>query len=143
MARPNRIELKTVGKREEAIAAGIFKPGHLLELTSVGKVQKHSVAGGAAELLFALEDALQGKTVIDAYAVGDVAFFIKALPGDEVLARLAQGQDVAIAAVLKSDGAGALTAQGGTGTILARAIEAVDNNPGTGEEFIRVRVGAT
>lgn len=86
----NQILLTEMGGfHEEYPAAAALKPGHLIELTSATKVQKHSTSGGAAQKMFAKEDALQGKTIDDAYAADDVVFGYIAQPGDRLQARVA------------------------------------------------------
>lgn len=66
--------------------AAAITPGHLVERTSAGLVQKHSTAGGAADKLFALEDAHQGKGITDAYANSTPIQVWKAIPGERVYA---------------------------------------------------------
>jgi hypothetical protein len=105
----NRIVLISVaGRHEEAVAVGICSPGHLLKIDSAGKVLKHATLGGTTERLFAKEDALQGKTKADAYAVGDVVSFHVAAPGDEINALLKPGVSYAIGDDLVSAGDGTL-----------------------------------
>ncbi len=95
---------------EEYEAAAAFYPGHLLELTSDGKVQKHSGAGKTAVAMFAIEDALQGKGlgINGAYAAGDRVRCLIAQPGDQVYARLADEETVVIGDFVESNGAGGL-----------------------------------
>jgi GNAT superfamily N-acetyltransferase len=90
----------------EAVAA--ITPGDLVEITSAGKVQKHSGAGKTAAAAFAIEDALQGKGlgVEDAYAAGDRVRVWNAIPGEEVYARLADEENVAIGDFVESNGYG-------------------------------------
>jgi hypothetical protein len=59
-------------------------------------------------------------------------------PGDEIVALLAAGQDVSMGAFLVSNGDGGLKA--GSSNIVCRALEAVDNNPGTDFKTILVEV---
>lgn len=104
----NRIVLIGCGRQEEAVAVGILSPGHLIKLDSAGKVLKHATEGGYSERAFAVEDALQGKTKSDAYAVGDVVTYHLAAPGDEVQAVLKAGVSYAIGDDLISAGDGTL-----------------------------------
>ncbi len=60
---PKRIHLLGDGRHEEAVAGGTIRPGDLIKLNSDGEVVVHGSAGGNAEALFALEDALQGKEI--------------------------------------------------------------------------------
>lgn len=103
-----RIVLIGCGRQEEALAVGIFSPGHLLKLDSAGKVLKHATEGGYSERAFAVEDALRGKTTADAYAVADLATYHLAAPGDEVQAILKAGVAYAIGDDLISAGDGTL-----------------------------------
>lgn len=93
---------------EEALAVGIFSPGHLLKTDSAGKFLKQTTAGDFSEKLFAKEDAYQGKTIADAYAVGDLAFAHIAQPGDIVNALLKPGVSYAVGDELINAGDGTL-----------------------------------
>src|SRR5687768_8197341 len=117
------IRLKGKPRPEEARASGIVKPGMLIKEVSGGTVTFHSTAGGAAAPKFAVEDALQGKTVRDAYAVGDLVFIDEAKSGDEMAVILKAGQTVVEGGGLESAGDGTLRAVT-SGEIIARAREA-------------------
>lgn len=93
-------------RHEEFVASGICKPGHLLQLDSNNKVLKYATAGGASRMV-AKEDALQGKTVTQAYAVGDVVPTHLMAATDKVQLRLpAAAPAVVIGDRLVSDGTG-------------------------------------
>lgn len=92
----------------EFAAAAAITPGMLIELTSAGTVQAHSNAGQNAIKMFATEDALQGNSVDDAYAAADLVQCWCPVPGDQVSAILADGENVAIGDFLESNGAGKL-----------------------------------
>lgn len=95
------------GIREEFVAAAAISPGHLVEVTSAGKVQKHSTASGnVAPVMVALEDSMQGNDVADAYALNDVVQCAVLRPGDRVQMILKDGQNVAIGDKLESAGDG-------------------------------------
>lgn len=105
-----KIDIKCYGRHEEAAAAEALKPGHLLVLGSAGTLTKHASNGGFAELLIAKEDALQGKTVDDAYASGDIVAHLIPLRGDVFLGRLAAAAPaVVVGNLLKSAGDGTFT----------------------------------
>lgn len=106
----NRIVLgPTQGRFEEALASGIFSPGHLIALGSDGGFTAHAVKGGKTLLRVAVEDALQGaKTVSTAYAVGDRATSYIPRSGETLQMRLPIGRSVAIGDLLISNGDGAL-----------------------------------
>jgi hypothetical protein len=87
------------GHRDERVAAGAIKPGHLVAVDSDDKVAVHATYGGHAELMFALEDSLQGNIISTAYAAADVVFTYQALPGDIINARC----PALAAAIVKGD----------------------------------------
>jgi len=91
-------------------AASAITPGDLVELTSAGKVQRHSTASGNAARMFALENELEGEGLNDDYAAGDRVQVWFPNPGDIVYARLADEQSVTIADFLESAGNGCLQA---------------------------------
>lgn len=147
MTRPNTILLigQCRGRHEEYKAKAALKPGHLIEQvldSSEAKVQKHSTYGGPAERMFATEDALQGKTVIDAYAIDDVVMCHLALPGDVILGRLPIGAAaVVLCDKLISNGDGALVkapALGGTQLYVNAAASTAVSNGVTTEQFFDV-----
>jgi hypothetical protein len=130
------------GIREEFVAAAALSPGHLLEITSDGQVQKHSAAAGnVAPVLVALEDSMQGNDVDDAYSANNVVQCAVARPGDRVQLRLKDGQNVAIGAKLESAGDGTVQAHvvDSTGiyyynTIVGIAMAAVDMSGSSGAD---------
>jgi hypothetical protein len=131
-------------------AAAAITPGQLLELTSSETVQAHSSAGQNAPKYFALEDELQGNGIDDAYASGDKVQVWSCVPGEEVYAILADGENVAIGDLLESNGAGYLQAHvadtesfesAETGSItvyplqiVGQALEALDLSDSSGGE---------
>ena len=119
-------------KEQEFTADAGLLPGHLLEVLSTGKVKKHATAAGKGELMFAQEDALQGKTITDAYITDDKVFVTFPLKGDEINALIKAGQDLAVGTLLISAGDGTLidVADGVTSVTdlnaMAVCIEAID-----------------
>jgi hypothetical protein len=111
---------------DEAIAAAAIRPGDLIERTSANKVQKHSAAGGNAEVTFAYEDALQGKGISDNYAAGDLCFFATIERGGHAYAWLSGGEAAVVGSKLSSNGDGALKVESSTGKVVAIALEAID-----------------
>lgn len=107
----NKIALVSCGRQDEALAAAALSPGHLIAHDSNGKVAKHATEGGYSAVLFAEEDALQGKTVADAYASGDVVTFRYFQRGDIVNALLKAGVNYAKGDKLISAGDGTLKKQ--------------------------------
>ncbi len=93
----NTIILKGTPVNLERVAAAAFTPGHLLELTTADKFQKHSNADqDVTPKLFAIEDALQGNEIGDDYSANNEAQAALPRPGDEIYAWLAQGETVSI-----------------------------------------------
>jgi hypothetical protein len=136
---PKRIHLLGSGRHEEATAGGAITPGMLLKVNSVGQVIAHDGAAGVAEKAFALEDALQGRTINTAYAQNELVGFVLASPGDVVYAFLGGGENVNPGATLNSNGDGTL--QAGTTNAIAIALEAVNASDSNNvNERIRVRI---
>lgn len=129
MGNAKTIVLKGQGTRKERIAVAAITPGHLVEITSANKVQVHSTAGGLAQKAFAVEDDLQGNTIADAYAASAMVQYNVMLPGDEVNAIIADGENIAIGDKLVSAGDGTLKEQTSETTdesVVAIAVEACD-----------------
>jgi len=124
-------------RREESVAAATIEPGMLLELTSADKVQAHSVSGGTAERAFAVEDALQGKSIEDDYDADDIVSYNLVMPGSVVFAILKKGENVDVGDFLSSDGAGRLIEYTAGSERLAVAIEAKDLS---GETAVDTRI---
>jgi hypothetical protein len=115
----------------------------LISLNGSGVYVPHAVADGPAARAFAIEDALQGKTIDDNYASGDLVRFIIALPGDHVLGILETGANVADGALLASNGAGLLQVPGAGESAVCVALEDRDGTLDSGSltaRRIRVRV---
>ena len=93
---------------EEYVAVAAVTPGMLIELTSAGKVQAHSSAGGDALPMFALENELEGEGVNDEFAADDRIQCWIPYRGDIVYAILADGENASIGSFLESNGAGLL-----------------------------------
>lgn len=133
----NTILLKTNNEweRREADAGAAILPGELLEHALDGDLQPHSVAGGNTSRMFAIENELVGKGITDSYSSGDRVLFVRAQPGDVVLARLkaSQGQ-IRLGRPLESDGNGELQSFGqaadsrSTESIVAFMAETVSNS---------------
>ena len=111
---PNTILIKTAPGREwfvkERLADEILTPGMLLNVDSSGEYEKHPTEGNDGSAIVCVEEEYLGMNITDTYASGDQVRAVHARPGDELLMRLKSGQNVNIGAILKSDGAGQLTA---------------------------------
>lgn len=143
----NQIQVKGGFRREEALASGTVKPGMLLALTSAGAVIAHATEGGFAERAFAVEDALQGNTVDDSYADGELVSFNLVEPGAEVYAWVYAGESIVIGDELVSKGNGMLieatsvTSGVTVEQVVAIALEAADlNDSGDVSTLVKVRV---
>lgn len=132
-------------------AAEDITPGMLINLNSDGEVKINDSEGTPCPKMFALEDELQGRTIDTDYEDGDPVQCWSCVPGEEVYAWLANGEDVAIGALLISDGAGALkeyTAAASAAVVaeevvIAQALEAVDMSGSSGVDptgRIKVRI---
>lgn len=140
---PNTIivEGHAKGKYDEGRAAGAIKPGHMLKRDSSLALVVHATAGGFGEMMVAIEDALQGKLITDAYASGDLVRYYQPRSGEKFMARLAAGATAVVKGdLLISSGDGTLKKTTGSPTQLyAVAEESVDNSAGGSEVFIKVR----
>lgn len=126
---------------EEGRAGGAITPGDQIMLNSAGALVVHGTAGGVGELLFAMEDALQGKTIDNAYASGDLVRYWKPKRGNEIYARLKAGEVVVIGDKLISGGDGTQIKATGTITGYTGIVrEAVDNSAGGLVVRVKVRV---
>lgn len=138
------INVNGCNRYEEARAHEALKPGHFLELVqTTGKVKKQTNTGKPGMLAFACEDSLQGKTVNDAYAEGDLVRYRIPKAGDKFYARLAAGATAVLAydnLTVSSDGTvKKATYSAGSNVPFVVAEEAVDNSGGSSEVFILVR----
>lgn len=142
----------------EAKANVALTPGELLKWSADDELDPHSMAGGNAQPLFAVENPYDDDNTVAAidsdYALGDTVRYVVAQPGDEIYAFLADGENVAKGDPLESDGAGALQAhtapsidESGSDTttiyyraIVAWAAEDKDNSAGGARARIRVSV---
>lgn len=143
-AQSRKIVLRGSPRQDEAVASGVIKPGHLIKLDSNDKVLVHATANGEAERAFAVEDALQGRTIDTAYAIGERVSYVLPVPGDEVAAYIKAGANgnIVIGDKLVSAGNGCLEKYNGTVLqVIAIAREAVDlNDSGDVDTRIRVRI---
>ncbi len=108
----NTVRVKSYNNVQlERVAAAAITPGELLELTTLDKFQAHSVDSGAVTpIMFALEDAYQGKSKTDDYAIG--AQVIALIPGRGDVVEAIMSNDsttsIAIGNKLRSAGDGGL-----------------------------------
>jgi len=122
----NRIHLKGPFQLDELVAEEVITPGHLLERTTTGTYQKNTKTDDHGEFIVAQEDALQGRTLADDYAIGDRVFGVIPGKGSEVLVFLQGGVNIADGASLSSGGDGTMILGAGADTILCFTVEALD-----------------
>lgn len=146
---PKVIVLRGTPIQKESLAASAttIVPGDLLERASATEVQEHSTAAGNAVPMFAdfrpwVEAS--GLAIDEVYPVGDTVIHFTANPGDEVYARLATSQTIAVGDYLESAGDGTLrevaasaaTSEAQRASTVGRAVEAVT----TTTAILRLRV---
>jgi F0F1-type ATP synthase membrane subunit c/vacuolar-type H+-ATPase subunit K len=102
----NTIVLKCNGHREEYKANAALSPGHLLTINSSGECLKHAAAGQRVPVIVAVENALAGKTINDAFASGDRVPVVVGSKGDILQVRLQSGQSASRGDGLVSAGDG-------------------------------------
>lgn len=133
----NTIKLKKYSDViEEYTAGGTIYPGMLIRISAADTVAAHNDDAPAQGCLamFALEDALQGKGIDDAYVSGDPVQCWIAGRGDEVYAIVEDGTNYTIGTFLESNGAGYLQAYTSGNGAIAIVIEALDLSGSSGEE---------
>ena len=135
----NRIFLSGEAEYIQKLAGGIVKPGHLVMVDTAGKYNVQTPVTVEAAKVFVIEDALQGKTVDDAYAAADQVFVIQPYPGSKVQCVLTTGVTVALGAALYSAGDGTLTPTIGTAVSVVGFAEEAVTTAAAGE-FCQVRV---
>lgn len=150
MAKSKTIKLKSyIDVQEEYVLSEIVKPGYLLQLASTNLVAYHATAAGEVLIpMFAQENEFLGKTVGDAYAVGDKLQVWIPTRGDQVNAVLKAGQKVVIGDNVVSNGDGTLKKTTSTasdpltaGMIVGVAVEAVDlTASGAVDTLVAVRI---
>jgi hypothetical protein len=120
------------GRYDEGRLSTVATPGHLLSLNSDGTYRTHNVAGGPALLRILIEDALIGKGLNDAYAIGDLARFYEPQAGEELNVLIpAAAAAIVVGDRLASNGDGTFKKANGTTDVnLVQAIEAKDNSAG-------------
>jgi hypothetical protein len=102
------IQLRGEYERYEGVAGATILPGMLVGVQSDGTIDYHKDEGGFAEKAFAVENALAGKTITDAYSADDLIQYNIQRPGSIVQALVKDGEDVDIGDMLFSHGDGYL-----------------------------------
>jgi hypothetical protein len=117
------IRLRTkAAEYEEFTGRVALMPGMLLAEQADGTVIPHPVAGGKAERLIAVEDALQGHTIFDTYNPGDTVLCWIGLFGDDFFMYVASGAaQINAGQGVTSDGAGGVKLAGSTDNVIGVA----------------------
>lgn len=139
------VKLTAGGVQNEAKVASAITPGMLGELDSSLNLQPHSTSGGnVAPIIICLMSELEGEDIDDAYAANDRAQYLIPYPGQQVVLRIADGQNVAANDLLMSNGDGYMrvaTDQVDSSAdvttiyprrLVARALEAMDMSSSSG-----------
>jgi hypothetical protein len=97
------------GHHEEGVLSTVCTPGMHVTLQSNGQYAKSPET--SAELVkkgvfIACEDQHQGKTIADAYAIGDIVFLYKPVSGDHVNLFIKSGQNIAVGDLIVAEGGG-------------------------------------
>jgi len=143
------IWLKGDGLVKEANAGGAITPGHLVFIATDGDVEVHGTAAVNAIPAFALEADFIGKGIDVAYAAGERVQYLMPQRGAEIFALVAaSAAAIVIGDYLESAGDGtvriltaaAATSEAARQSVVARAIEAVDNSGGGSPARIKIEV---
>lgn len=120
------------GRYDEGRLSTVATPGHLLKLEAAGTYRTHNVAGGMTMLALAIEDALIGKGLNDAYAIGDlVRFYVPQVHEEVNILIPAAAAAIVVGDKLTSNGDGTFKKSNGTTDYnLLEALEAKDNSAG-------------
>lgn len=146
---PNTIILKGNGIRKEGAASSAITPGYLVEFGGANDLQPHSTAAANARKAFAVENDLVGDGIDTDYAVGERVQYEVFGSGCEVYALVAAAATaITKGAALESAGDGTLrilTTDAATDdtqrdSVVAYALEAVDNSAGGTEARIKVEI---
>lgn len=114
---------------DEAVASVTIKPGMLAKIGTDGRIAPSTVAGALIPQRIVTEqlNTLQGKTVDDAYPVGESVSYWYPQSGDHANLLLAAEQNVAIGTMLISTTDGTFIATTGSPALTGwQSIEALD-----------------
>lgn len=137
MATYNTVRLMDYSNKfkEFELAAALY-PGMMVELNSSGNVAAASEGSTNPQKMFLFERELLGEGLNTEIPSGEKAQVWYPLPGDEVYAVLADGENVSIGDSLAPDGTGKLQAatNSAAGDAVAIAQEALDLSGSSGAE---------
>lgn len=133
------------GHHEEGILDTVATPGMHVQLAADGKYDLSPAA--AAELvkqslMVVKEDAYQGKTIDDAYAIGDVVFLYHPQPGDHIHAFVKSGANIAVGDILVAEGGGTGLWIENAGTEAGYKLQALESTGGAlaANDHVKCRV---
>jgi hypothetical protein len=126
-------------QNEDAAAAEAITPGQLVALNGSGLVIKQATASIATSRTFAMERDEMGNDIDTDYAIGDTVKVGAFHQGERVLGFIASGQNISVGDMLESAGGGNLKVFG-SGVVLAKALESVNNTAGPGAARIRLEI---
>jgi hypothetical protein len=138
--KPRVIMLKgadTAHYSEDGAAGAAITPGMLV--SGVTTLVPWASAGAAGAYKYADFRDEMGKTIDDAYAIGDTVKVVAVSPSDRINALIASGENIASDALLEAAADGTLRVLA-SGVAVARALEAVNNS--AGPSWARLRVEA-
>lgn len=143
----NRIVLKGHNHYEEGEADSAITPGMAIEQAADGTYDQTQAAQAAAlkkGLKVAIEDALQGNTITDAYADGDRVFYYEPNEGDVIHALVKSGEDIDVGDELVVEGGGSGLFVEAAGTETKFQLEALEDSGGAlgANTHLRCRVVA-
>ena len=118
-------ELAKFHDERRAATGSTLKPGYLAEVTAADEVTNHAVAGGAHAGYVVKEDDFQGRTIDDAYDVGDPVMLHRCQPGQEIHLVLKAGQAATRTSYLTSNGDGTVKVAAGTDVKSFKALEPI------------------
>ena len=139
---PETIVLKGRPIYKEGITDEALSPGHLIERGGTQDVQKNTTADRQQNILVAVENENIGCGIEDAYAANDTVIFVAPSSGDEVLLRIAAGENITKNSYLSAHASSGNVEDAGAtqANACAIALEAVNNSTGTTETFIRAEI---
>jgi hypothetical protein len=134
-----RIDLLSNVLYKERIGSEALTPGYCVTINTSGQLALHDQDGGPGPVRLVLPNDLEGDGVTDAYDVSDTVKFATFAPGDEVLVRVKDGENIAIGDYLTHDGNGkfreVVTDSSGQvveDTVVLQALEACDMSSSSG-----------
>lgn len=135
--RPDTIVLVGMPTRKEDKAIAALSPGHVVVYSGAGII-KRGVAAVAGPKAIALENELLGKTIDDAYPIGENVYYAVFKSGERAQVRVpAAAAAIAKGDSLQFDATGCLVKIAG-GIAIAISQDALDNSAGATEAFLKV-----